>query len=817
MQKKLLIFLLMFCIAASLTAQPKEETRKVVIGGDFSFPPYEYLNSDNQPEGYNVDLSRAICRQLNWEPEFRLAKWALVRQWLDKGEVDLIQGMAFSVERAKIMEFSESHAQTWRSIFVRKGSSIKQVKDLIHATLVLQQGDIAKDYLKRISFQGTIVEVPTQDDALKLLDSGEYDATIINHMNGVFILKQEKLKHVKALPIRLLQREYCYAGKDIKLIDQVNNALLILSQNGQLAALQEKWFGHYDLYSEPLATRSTKALIAIHSTFFSCLFLFLILLFILAQRKHRKELQAERALRHSIERELTREYQIFTRGPVIIYKMQSNPLHAIMVSENVDQWGYTADEVVALGKDFPQLVFSEDLQDFLATRPDTEDYWVKQYRVLTKSGEIRWVLDYSTRIDKDNNNPLYYGYVVDITAQTNLEAQLMESIQKAEAANTAKSHFLATMSHEIRTPLNGIMGFLQVLMQMEASPDQKEYYEIMFKSGRNLMKIINDVLDFSKIESGKMELIINDFNLRILLDDILRAFPMQNTKPDLEIRCKVNERIPTVLHGDQLRLKQVFINLMQNALKFTESGFIEVSADIYTVSEKDIRILFCVADTGIGIDPRKQQDIFDNFSQADSNVASKYGGTGLGLSIVKRLVELMSGFIWVESEPGQGSSFFFILPFETKALVPDQEPMHHSHPEIKLQYLPEMSVLLVEDEPINQVVTRRQLEGWGMKVSIATNGQEALDICQVRSFDAILMDIQLPHMDGITATQILRERENAMGLHTPIIAFTAAALVGDRERFLACGMDDYISKPVEMNYLYSVLSKFYKKGNKPND
>jgi signal transduction histidine kinase/CheY-like chemotaxis protein len=522
-------------------------------------------------------------------------------------------------------------------------------------------------------------------------------------------------------------------------------------------------------------------------------------------------MRAEHAIRESIETELSREYRIFMKGPVIIYKMQSEPPKLMMVSENIDQWGYTVDEIIGMGDKFIDIIFSEDRLAFLSTEPNAEqdEFSVKSYRILTKSGEIRWVMDYSTRIDSSRSNPLYYGYFLDITAQTNVEAQLLESIEKAEAASTAKGHFLATMSHEIRTPLNGIMGFLQVLMQMDAGAEQKEYYEIMYKSGRSLMKIINDILDFSKIESGKLELIINDFNPRILLDDILKAFPVQNMKPNLEIRCNINDRIPNVLHGDQLRLKQVLINLLQNALKFTDTGFVEVSADIYTMSDKDIRLLFCVTDTGIGIDPRKQQDIFDNFSQGDSFVTSKYGGTGLGLSIVKRLVELMNGFIWVDSEPGHGSSFFFILPFEIKTAQAEPESTQASHPEIKLQHLPGMEVLLVEDEPINQVVTRRQLEGWGIKVSIAANGQDALDYCSVRSYDAILMDIQMPLMDGITATQIMREMEVAKGLHTPIIAFTAAALIGDRERFLASGMDDYISKPVDMNLLYAVLSKYY--------
>jgi signal transduction histidine kinase/CheY-like chemotaxis protein len=804
------LFLLAICLSLSAEAQ-KQGSSKVIIGGDFSYPPYEFINEQNLPDGYNVELSRAICRQLNWEPEFRLAKWALVRQWLDRGEIDLIQGMAFSIERAKIMNFSESHAQTWRSIFVHKGSKLKAVKDILNATVVLQQGDIAKDFLKRINYQGTVVEVPTQDDALKLLDSGEYDASIVNHMNAMYIVKQEKLKHIKALPSRILQREYCYASMDPKLIEEVDNALLILSKNGQLAAIQEKWFGHYDLYSDAQGALNTFKGYIIYILIFALSTLVLGFLYFRSFRKHRLAMRAEHAIRESIETELSREYRIFMKGPVIIYKMQSEPPKLMMVSENIDQWGYTVDEIIGMGDKFIDIIFSEDRLAFLSTEPNAEqdEFSVKSYRILTKSGEIRWVMDYSTRIDSSRSNPLYYGYFLDITAQTNVEAQLLESIEKAEAASTAKGHFLATMSHEIRTPLNGIMGFLQVLMQMDAGAEQKEYYEIMYKSGRSLMKIINDILDFSKIESGKLELIINDFNPRILLDDILKAFPVQNMKPNLEIRCNINDRIPNVLHGDQLRLKQVLINLLQNALKFTDTGFVEVSADIYTMSDKDIRLLFCVTDTGIGIDPRKQQDIFDNFSQGDSFVTSKYGGTGLGLSIVKRLVELMNGFIWVDSEPGHGSSFFFILPFEIKTAQAEPESTQASHPEIKLQHLPGMEVLLVEDEPINQVVTRRQLEGWGIKVSIAANGQDALDYCSVRSYDAILMDIQMPLMDGITATQIMREMEVAKGLHTPIIAFTAAALIGDRERFLASGMDDYISKPVDMNLLYAVLSKYY--------
>lgn len=811
MKKRASLLVCFIVIALALVAQIKPAVpRKILIGGDFNYPPYEFLNDQGIPDGYNVELSKAITKQLNIQCEFRLAKWALVRQWLDSGQIDLIQGMAFSIERAKNMYFSEAHTQTWRSIFVRKNSRIKESKDILNATIVLQQDDIANEYLKRISFKGVIVEVPTQEDALKLLDSGEYDACIVNHMNGMYFMEQENLKHIKALPERILQKEYCYASKDPAMVDDINKALLILSQNGQLALIQNRWFNDFDVRYDQRITLQT--LLPYCVPLIVALLALIIAVFLLqkAYRRTKQELAGELKSRESTELELQREYSIFVRGPVIIYKMQINPLKPLMISENVDQWGYSTEEILEMGEDYSGLIFSEDREIFLHqwSDPKQPDFSIKRYRVITKSKEVRWVLDYSTKVDTSRAKHLSYGYIMDITSQKNLEAQLMESKEKAEASSLAKSHFVANMSHEIRTPLNGIMGFLQVLMQMDKNTERSEYYDIMYSSGRSLMKIINDILDFSKIESGKLDLIRSEFNPRQLIDGILKTFVLQNKKPELEIRCNLNERIPNVLYGDQLRLKQVLINLLQNAMKFTDRGFVEIAADIYTISDTDIRLLFSVTDTGIGIDPRKQEDIFDNFSQADSLITSRYGGTGLGLSIVKRLVELMSGFIWVESEQDKGSSFFFILPFEIhcQAIQPIGDEPRQSNQ--MLPPLKGMKVLLVEDEPINQVVTKRQLENWNITVSLAANGQTALDLCKQNRFDAILMDIQMPVMDGITATQTLRLSEIQKGLHTPIIAFTAAALVGDRERFLECGMDDYIAKPVDMAELHSILAKY---------
>ncbi|MBP7310156.1 MAG: transporter substrate-binding domain-containing protein [Candidatus Cloacimonetes bacterium] len=811
MKRKILLLILFFLVAISLSAQAS--LRKVIIGGDYNYPPYEYIDENNQPVGYNVELSRMICDQLGWTPEFRLAKWALVRQWLDAGEIDLVQGMAFSIDRAKELYFSEAHTQTWRAIFVPKGSAIKSVNDLNNSTLLVQQGDIAIDYLARIDFKGTLMEVPTQEDALKLLDSGDYDAGIVNFMNGMFILNQDRLKRVVPLPQRIQQKEYCYASNHEDMIEQINGALLTLSKTGQLAELQEKWLDSYEAALVP-GSRAPNKLFYL----FIPLLLALIggSLWLWTMRRRYCQLQTafteEQTHRHNIEIELTRENSVFVRGPVILYKHKANPFKPVMISENIDQWGFTVDEYLSLGEDLKDVIFSEDRQRFFEQLEamDASDYLIHRYRILTKSGEIRWILDYTVSVSSTVHERLYYGYLIDITAQKNMEAQLLITKEKAEAASMAKTHFLASMSHEIRTPLNGIMGFLQVLMQMDCTPEQKEYYEIMYSSGRSLMKIINDILDFSKIESGKLDLIKSDFNPRSLISDILKPFIYNNSKPELSIHSHINDRIPDIVHGDQLRLKQILINLLHNAVKFTDSGSVDINVDIYTQSTTDVRLLFCVSDTGIGIDPRKQRDIFDNFNQVDSQITSKYGGTGLGLSIVKRLVELMNGFIWVESEKGKGSSFFFIIPFECSTTEVTPISGQSLLSTAILPSLKEMRVLLVEDEPINQVVTKHQLEAWDIRVDLAANGQEALDLVWQSSYDVILMDVQMPIMDGITATQKLRQREKTSGAHTPVIAFTAAAMVGDRERFLEIGMDDYIAKPVEMKALHEMLSKYHK-------
>lgn len=806
--KQCLSVLFLFMVA--LLFAEAEEQNRLIIGGDSFYPPYEFINAQGEADGYNVELSERICKMLGMEPEFRLAKWSLVRSWLENGDIDLVQGMSFSLERAKQYYFSGAHTVTWRSIFVRKDSSILSETDIMNASVVIQQDDVAEEYLLQAGFRGKMHKVPSQEIALKLLDKGDFDACVVNHLMALYTIRNQNLENVKALPQRIHQREYCYASLDPNLIARVDSALIVLTSSGELARLQQKWFA--SLTAETDLKHNLLTILAYLVIPLLCLTLFFLYK---ARQSKRRMLQLESQLTHTRQDldecngKLDSWHDNFAEGPVILYRVTHEPRQVLYISDSIEQWGYSAKQMYAAERDYSDIIFSEDRSEAFkhtdALQPG--DSTILNYRTMTRDGDMRWILDFCRKVaETEDGTSVFWGYLIDITSQKKLEAQLMEGKERAEAANTAKSYFLANMSHEIRTPLNGITGFLQVLMQMDANPQQREIYDIMYSSSRNLLKIINDILDFSKIESGKLNLIVSDFNPRYLIADLIKQFEHTTHKAGLTLRAQIQEDIPDVLKGDQLRLRQILINLLQNAIKFSEHGQISVSAEVYTRSEKDLRILFRVSDTGIGIDPVKQADIFDNYSQADGHITSKYGGTGLGLAIVKRLVELMHGFIWVESEPGKGSCFFFIIPFETYQKLPEQVS-ELQHPDFFAEQKIAGSILLVEDEPINQMVTKRQLETWGLQVDLASNGADAVMMHQEKKYDLILMDIQMPQMDGITATQKIRDMEIAQNRHTPIVAYTAAALVGDRERFLAAGMDDYLAKPVEMHDLHRIIVK----------
>jgi len=440
---------------------------------------------------------------------------------------------------------------------------------------------------------------------------------------------------------------------------------------------------------------------------------------------------------------------------------------------------------------------------------DGREYWVitTLTPVLNKEGEVERIVAIESDITlrKKIEEELIKA---NRTAKKSLQEanlaleELMKTRKELEELMKVKEQFLANMSHEIRTPMNAIVGFTSLLLKSKLTTEQRQYINAVKTSGENLLVIINDILDFSKIQSGKFVFEQIEFRLSQVISTLTEMMLPKSTEKNIRLITRIDKNIPDHLIGDPTRLNQIFLNLVGNAIKFTEKGEVKITVDLISDKEDVVELKFSVTDTGIGIPENKFKAVFEGFTQASNETTRKYGGTGLGLTIVRQLIELQGGSISVKSKEGEGSTFTFVLKFKknihpesNKRKVEEEEP----------EFVKDLNILLVEDNTLNQILAKKVLTDWKWKVEIAENGAVALEKLKKNNYDLILMDIQMPEMDGYEATRQIRSSFEQPKSDTPIIAMTAHALAGEAEKCIAIGMNEYISKPFDKKVLYSKI------------
>jgi PAS domain S-box-containing protein len=523
-----------------------------------------------------------------------------------------------------------------------------------------------------------------------------------------------------------------------------------------------------------------------------------------------------------LRRSLDKYAVLFQKNPALMAVTQ---LHNGCFIEANDvfchETGYTREELI--GRTVFELNFypDPDKRKELICRL-LQDGFVDamEINLKIKSGETRTVrfTARSLRIDDEEH---VLAVIDDVHEQKMRSAELHRAIEEAEAASRMKSEFVANMSHEIRTPMNGIIGLTTLLLRTELTDKQQEYAQAVQSSARSLMKIVNNVLDFSKIEAGRMDLEIYPFDLKKTCEETVNFLSFQAEMKDIEINCITPEYMALQVSGDEHKLKQVLMNVIGNAIKFTGKGSVSVSMEPVSVSGEDMLVRFSVTDTGIGIPEDKKSHIFDAFSQVDSSMTRRYGGTGLGLAVTKKLVELMGGAIECESISGIGSTFRFTVPLRLdvespslKGLVDAATAASNAADNERLPVIngKPLKILVAEDDDISSRVLLEMLELGGTRFHAVGTGREALEAWQQEAFDLIIMDVQMPEMSGLEATAAIRaaERKNPEAVkHIPIIALTGHAMPEDHQLCLETGMDTYLSKPFLMNELFSEIKSLF--------
>ena len=529
------------------------------------------------------------------------------------------------------------------------------------------------------------------------------------------------------------------------------------------------------------------------------------------QKKELLNTQIQNEKLATLATEQTSFLSLFDKGDAVLFKWKNNPTWDIeYVSQSVEKLlGYSVNDFMSNQTIYATLINEEDLKVITqqverGVQNNLDFFKHTPYRLTTKNGEEKWILDYTvTQKDAHGNITHFIGYLSDITEQKNTQIELLKAKESAEKANKIKSEFLANMSHEIRTPLNGVIGLTELALKTELTEKQREYLEKSRNSSHSLLHVINDILDFSKMEAGKLTLEFKPFHLNEIVQSIQNTFDYLAQEKGLSFTLTYPHNL--YINGDPLRLIQILTNIIGNAIKFTKEGAVSLVIETLKESDKSIKLRFRIKDTGIGIKKETQEKLFEAFAQADTSITRQFGGTGLGLTITKQLVDMMDGTISINSQENVGSEFVIEITFK-KSSVESIHATMSSLEELDYEEFKNLHLLIVEDNKTNQLVIMGILEDYEMNLDFASNGEEGVAMVEKNDYALILMDIQMPVMDGIEATKRIKAKHPSL----PIIALSAAVMKEDVEKAKQAGVDAYVSKPIDSNELLHVIQNTLK-------
>jgi len=524
----------------------------------------------------------------------------------------------------------------------------------------------------------------------------------------------------------------------------------------------------------------------------------------------RTDLEQQRELRRSTESFVL---SLIDKLPIGLYRNTPEPGGRFIMANPalVQMFGYESFEDLRRTPVAELHVDPAARQEISDTLLREGNFVAEEVHFKRKDGSHLWAAVTAT-VNRDPDGQAYFdGTIIEVTKRREAEDALRQAMQEAEAGSRAKSEFLANMSHEIRTPMNAIIGMGHLMLDTELEPQQRQYVEIIRSSANSLLTIINDILDFSKIEAGKLTLETHAFELSKLISTVMDTTALSGHEKGLELSSTIDSNVPKQLRGDLGRLRQILVNLVGNAIKFTRSGSVRIKISLDSQNDKLATLRFRVSDTGIGITADRLDNLFEAFSQADSSSTRRFGGTGLGLAICKRLAKLIGGSIGVESEVGRGSTFWFLAPLEK---LPGDEDGDRYTPtpaytvRVDTKQRRKIRILVAEDNPTNQLVAMKMLQKLGFMADAVENGDQALTALAGRHYDLVLMDVQMPVMDGLETTRAIRAPDSkVLNRHMPIIAMTAHAMKGDEDDCLAAGMDGYLAKPVQLDALREKIDR----------